>query len=224
MAAHGRYQAGAPAWEQGGGWPPGGVSVSRQRASPADAPGLGAAGPPYLLGASRRVAAPCGPVSSAVSSYGGRWILKRRRRYAPGGCRRWYRLFPLPVLPPALPGPGPYCRWVSSFTYLAVIWRRTSFFSGLPLLPSFPLILSLFFRSRTSGKLFASCQNEMGMMMDKPGNTSHRETHFPAGVQLSPGVVDIKRYRPESRGIVLAKGTSAPPNRNRPWPGSALVM
>ena len=59
------------------------------------------------------------------------------------------------VLPPASRF---FCRWVSSFTYLAVIWRRRSFFKGPLFLLLFPLILSLFFRSRTSGKVFASCQ------------------------------------------------------------------
>ena len=55
--------------------------------------------------------------------------------------------------------------------------------------PHFSLISCKF----TIDFLFADCQNEMGMMPDKPGNTSHGETHFPAVGQLSPGVVDMSR-------------------------------
>ena len=118
LAAPGRYQAGAPLWRRGGGCPPGGASAYRWRASPADAlvaapvnvPLPGVVGPPSPWGASRRGAAPCGPFSSAVSAYGGKWILKQRWRCDPGGCRRWCRSSPPPAPPPGLPGPYPYCR------------------------------------------------------------------------------------------------------------------
>ncbi len=42
--------------------------------------------------------------------------------------------------------------------------------------------------------------------------------------QPSPGVVDMSRYSSVSLGMVLEKGTRAPPIRRRPWPASALVM